>query len=512
MMNKRIPNALLSKFSRFINQQMGIYFPKNRWLDLLRGICSAAREFGFDDVEECIHWLLSSPLKKNQVEILACHLTVGETYFFRETKIIEAMEQYVLPEIIKEQRQNGKRLRLWSAGCCTGEEPYTLAILLSRMIPDIKDWNITILATDINPLFLQKATVGIYREWSFRGTPYWIKDTYFRKLDDGNFEILPSIKRMVKFSYLNLVEDMYPSIFSDTNAMDVIFCRNVMMYFSPDIVKKIVAKLHDALLDDRWLIVGSSETSQFYFPQYITVNFPGAILYKKINKELKKGQRVENYIPNVFSEDKANSIRFLDSDIHFIPNPELETDVKIIEEEKEQWEVVEEKDHSLTPMEAIENLYQSGDYKGTIQKIEDNIGEYEKNPSVIKYLAKACANQGKLNEALYWCEKAIVLDKLNPQFYHLRAAILEEQGYIEKALGELKRALYLDPNFVLAHFMLGNLTRKQGNLQESKKYFENALSILKTHDREEILPESEGMNAGRLMELIQLSMNGELNA
>ena len=103
-MNKRIPNALLSKFSRFINQQMGIYFPKNRWLDLLRGICSAAREFGFDDVEECILWLISSPLKKNQVEILACHLTVGETYFFRETKIIEAIEQYVLPEIIKIQR------------------------------------------------------------------------------------------------------------------------------------------------------------------------------------------------------------------------------------------------------------------------------------------------------------------------------------------------------------------------------------------------------------------------
>ncbi len=434
-MNKRIPNALLSKFSRFINQQMGIYFPKNRWLDLLRGICSAAREFGFDDVEECIHWLISSPLKKNQVEILACHLTVGETYFFRETKIIEAMEQYVLPEMIKEQRQNGKRLRLWSAGCCTGEEPYTLAILLTRMIPDIKDWNITILATDINPLFLQKAAEGIYREWSFRGTPYWIKDTYFRKLADGNFEILPSIKRMVKFSYLNLVEDMYPSIFSDTNAMDVIFCRNVMMYFSPDIVKKIVAKLHDALLDDRWLIVGSSETSQFYFPQFITVNFPGAILYKKINKEMKKSPRIENYIPNVFSEDKTNPIRFLDSDIHFIPNPELETEVKVTEEEKKKWDVVEEEDQSLTPIEAIEILYKSGDYKGTIQKIEENIGDYEKNPTVIKYLAKACANQGKLNEALVWCEKAIVLDKLNPQFYHLRAAILEEQGYIEKALG-----------------------------------------------------------------------------
>jgi chemotaxis protein methyltransferase CheR len=285
-----------------------------------------------------------------------------------------------------------------------------------------------------------------------------------------------------------------------------------MMYFSPDVVKKIANRLHESLLDDRWLVVGSSETSQFYFPQYITVNFPGAILYKRTNGEAKKRQRVENYIPNAVSGDEKVPIGFPESNDHFIPNLDLKPFKEEKEEVAQKWESVEESEQTVSSMEEVKNRYQAGDYKGTIRQILERVDNYQDNPQAMKYLAKAFANQGKLNEAMNWCEKAIVLDKLNPQFYHLRAAILEEQGHIDKALGELKRALYLDPNFVLAHFMLGNLTRKQGNIPESKKYFQNALSILRNHDREEILPESEGMNAGRLTELIQLSMNGELNA
>jgi len=95
-MKKRVPNVLLASLSDFINVQMGLFYPKERWLDLLRAIKSAAKNFGFDDVEECIHWLLSSPLKRNQIEILASHLTVGETYFFREKKALEAIENHIL--------------------------------------------------------------------------------------------------------------------------------------------------------------------------------------------------------------------------------------------------------------------------------------------------------------------------------------------------------------------------------------------------------------------------------
>lgn len=240
---------------------------RERWHDLERRLGSAAREFGFKDIEACIQWLMSAPLTKSQIEILASYLTVGETYFFREKKSFEILEEQILPELIH-SRQAERRLRIWSAGCCTGEEPYSLAILLSKMIFDLKDWNITILATDINPRFLQKATEGVYSEWSFRGTPPWIKEKYFKRTQKGHFEILPPIKEMVMFSHLNLAEDTYPSFLNNTNGLDIIFCRNVLMYFTPECVKKVIKNLYCSLMEGGWLIVSPSEAFNVHFSQF----------------------------------------------------------------------------------------------------------------------------------------------------------------------------------------------------------------------------------------------------
>ena len=170
---------------------MGLYFPEARWGDLERGIVSSARELGFADIEAFSKWLRSTPLTKNHVEILANHLTVGETYFFREKESFQVLEEHVFSELIRTRHENEKRLRIWSAGCSTGEEPYSIAILLSRLIPDLKDWNITITATDINLRSLKKASEGLYSEWSFRSAPSWIKESYFKRIENGHYEIIP---------------------------------------------------------------------------------------------------------------------------------------------------------------------------------------------------------------------------------------------------------------------------------------------------------------------------------
>jgi len=523
MTTKRISNALLEQFSGFVNASMGLHFPENRWLDLLRGIRSAAQEFGFDDIQACIQWLMSSPLKKNQIEVLACHLTVGETYFFRETKIMEALEQHVLLEIIRSHRQTDKRIRIWSAGCCTGEEAYSMAIMLHRLLPDLNDWSINILATDINPIFLKKATQGIYRDWSFRETPSWIKETYFTMRKDGSYEILPDMKKLVKFSYLNLVEDVFPSVFNETNALDLIFCRNVMMYFTPNYVKEVIQRLYNSLLDKGWLVVGSSETSHVFFPQFVTVNFPGAIIYKKDQNQIQGCHRVENIIPNgqISAPVEEKTIQNISEIVQFSSITEMvekqldkkdEPVEETVIEEPQPEEDVPEEIADVPFQDELMSLYAQGKYQETVFKIIEHFSEYEDDPEILTILSKSYANQGQLDEALKYCEKAIYCDKLNPQYHHLHAAILQERGQIDEAVDVLKRTLYLDPNFVLAHFMLGNLKRQTGQFAESKKYFENALSILENHDKEDILPESEGMNAGRLMELIRLSTNGETPA
>ena len=277
-----LPDALLSQLSDFLESQMGLHFPKERWRDLEGGVVAAARDFDLRDAESCARWLISAPLARNHIEVLASHLTVGETYFFREQRSLEVLEEQILPELLHSRIGAEQHLRIWSAGCCTGEEPYSIAMLLDQQIPDPKACNLTLLATDINPRFLRKAAQGVYGEWSFRGTPGWMRERYFRKRRDGRYALLPQIRRRVTFSYLNLADDVYPSLLNNTNAMDVILCRNVLMYFTAERAKQVAEGLYRSLVDGGWLIVSPAETSNVQFSAFTAVEFPGAFLYRKM--------------------------------------------------------------------------------------------------------------------------------------------------------------------------------------------------------------------------------------
>lgn len=236
--------AELPRLSDFVADAIGLHFPPSRWNDLRRGVAATSKELGFAMPAECARRFLAGPIAKEQIEILANHLTVGETYFMREPKSFEMLAEKIIPAMIR-QRQSGNRgLRIWSAACCTGEEAYSIAIILHREIPDIGNWNITLLATDINSRFLRKAAAGIYGQWSFRQVPAGFREQSFRRVGEDHWEILPQIKRMVHFAPLNLVEDVYPALANETNAMDVIFCRNVLMYFTAQQAHKVVENLH----------------------------------------------------------------------------------------------------------------------------------------------------------------------------------------------------------------------------------------------------------------------------
>lgn len=497
-----ISDFLLSQFSEFVAAQMGLFFPMERRRNLEQGIYSAARELGFKDAESFIQQFMSSTLTQSQVEILASHLTTGETYFFRD-KIFTVIEEHILPELINSRRKSEQRLRIWSAGCCTGEEPYSIAIVLSKMIHNIKNWNITILATDINPCFLKKAAEGIYTEWSFRDTPLWVKEGYFKRKKGGHYEIFPDIKKMVTFSYLNLAKDNYPSLLNNTNAMDIIFCRNVLMYFAPELAKNVIQNLYRCNVDGGYLIVSSVEISHILFSQFMAVNFNNSTLYKKDSKKL---QKAEPFPCKMEEEEKV----LFQPPPDFVAQPEAFTFPHEFKEsippEAEQQKTAEP--HLIQYMDALK-LFEQGRYDESAEKIEVLLSLKQDDAKAMALLAQVYANQGQLSEALDWCEKAIVADKLNPCCHYLLGTILQERGQVQKAVASLKRSLYLNPDFVLAHFALGNLTKQQGKLKESEKHFENALNLLHNYRNEEILPESEGVTAGRLKEIIKSTVMEE---
>ncbi|HYS43651.1 MAG TPA: protein-glutamate O-methyltransferase CheR, partial [Geobacteraceae bacterium] len=280
-MTRTINDQLLSQFSEFVTARFGLHFPRKRWRDLARKAVAAGEQFGYPDPSACIRWLLSTQLTRSELDTLAGCLTIGETYFFREQKSFDLLESQILPALISSRRGKEQRLRIWSAGCSTGEEAYSIAILLRKMIADLAEWHITILATDLNPFALGKAVRGEYSDWSFRGVPRGVKERYFTRNGEGRFEIAAAVRKMVTFAQLNLAEDPFPSLANNTNAMDIVFCRNVLMYFAEERMAKAVEQFHHSLVAGGWLLVSPCETSQTLFRRFETVSFHDAVMYRK---------------------------------------------------------------------------------------------------------------------------------------------------------------------------------------------------------------------------------------
>jgi len=466
--------------SDFVAERIGLSFPRERLGDLQRGFGAAAAELGFPDPAACVDWLLGAPLPKPQLQVLASHLTVGETYFFRESKTFEALASRVLPALIHARRSRERRLRLWSAGCASGEEAYSLAILLHQSLPDLEDWHATILATDINPHALRKAVSGVYGEWSFRGVPHGVKERYFDRTTDGRYVIRPEIRKLVTFEHVNLVEDGYPSLATDTNAMDVIFCRNVLMYFAPAQIGKVVRNFHHALVESGWLVVSPCEASQALFPQFVTVNVPGAILYQ-----------TRDATGEIFAPAREMPVPWAPQAVVVHPPEPITAPSPASPEYLE-----------ISPYAAAASLYERGCYAEAADTLLDWCAQHTPERPVFSLLARTLANQGRLPDALAWCDRWIAVDKLDAASHYLRAVVLLEEGHPDEARRSLQHALYLDSDFALAHFALGNLARSRGKDDEADKHFANTLLVLARLQPDEVLPESDGLTAGRLRDTI----------
>jgi chemotaxis protein methyltransferase CheR len=469
-----------------VGDRLGLSFPPERWEDLRRGVAAAATEFGIKDVVQCAGWLLGEPPSEATLKIVSKCLTVGETYFFREKQAFDELANRILPELIRSRRGRSQYLRFWSAGCCTGEEAYSLAILLRQLLPDLEDWNVTILATDINEHFLHRAAAGSYGTWSFRQAAVGFKEAYFRPRPERRFEIAPEIKRMVTFAYLNLAQDVYPSLTNGTNAMDLIFCRNVLMYFTPGQARKTVEKLHHCLLDGGWLNVSPSEVSQVLFSRFAARNFPGVIFYQRCDALTRDAglahpaDAVEpSGIPTSTAPAGVESWR---------PNLDFEEIFP-----KEAFE---------SPQAAAESFYEDGRYAEAAETLLPAETDVADSPRY-SMLARSLANQGKLSEALEWCDRWIAAEKLDHAAHYLRAMVLLEQRAVDQAHASLLRTLYLQPDFVLAHFALGNLARSLGKDDEAERHFANALRFLEKYQPTALLEDSEGLTAGGLAEAVR---------
>jgi chemotaxis protein methyltransferase CheR len=183
-------------------------------------------------------------------------LTTNETYFFREAFQLKAFTDEILPELMAEKEKKGERsLRIWSAGCSTGEEPYTIAMLLLEL-GCCKGWRVEIIGTDISHRVLQQARKAVYGKSAFRATDEAYIGRFFQE-QDGSFKIADEVKELVTISHLNLFDQNRLALFGK---MDVIFCRNVIIYFDQIAKKKVIEVFYRALREGGFLLLGHSES------------------------------------------------------------------------------------------------------------------------------------------------------------------------------------------------------------------------------------------------------------
>jgi len=385
--------------------RFGLFIPPERVDHLNYCLRAAARDAGFASEGDYVAALHSNLPTHATWQRLLHHLAIGETYFFRD---VDILRNRILPELIAQRRADGSRvLRVWSAGCSTGEEPYTIAILLREMLPDIARWKITILGTDINLESLTIAQAGLYTAWSMRGAT---ANTPYLRPRANHWQLSDLIRQMVEFRFLNLIDHQI-----GLNNADLIVCRNVLMYIARDRRPGIIAYLNGALAPGGELLLDAGDSTLATAQKSATV----------MRREVRRTARPEPITPHA----------------------------------------------------------------------DDPIAH-----------AKQAADQAKWAEAHLWLDKAEARNVLDLPTHYLRALVYDNEGRTDDAIQTLQRCLYLDHNFALGYFTLGNLFARCGRQEQARQHWVNAAELLQQQPPQQVLDLADGMTVADVLTLVRAQL------
>ncbi|MFH1776568.1 MAG: CheR family methyltransferase [Candidatus Omnitrophota bacterium] len=484
------PQELKNRLKTFIASRSGLYFKDHDLRNLEDAVCERMRSCGFDSVLTYYSYITASEKKEDEFRELLNLLTINHTYFFRNKPHFKTLKERILPEIIKkktqpeiEHHEQKRILRIWSAGCSSGEEPYSIAMTIQELMQNLDGWQIQILATDASTKALEKARKGIYDKKSVKHVSKEYLEKYFvektKNREDVRYEIQDTIRNMVSFAEHNLIAEKFPMGF------DIIFCRNVVIYFELETTIKIWNKFYSSLNDQGCLFVGYSETLQFIFNKFKMVSWEDAIYYNK--KEKVVTDKESRFRP-------SNSENELENILEDLAKKELEADIK-----------VSQKRAQLPPKHIEDILVQTikslrlKDYPQAIS-LTNQVLTLDKNMVEAYYFAaEVYVNQANFNQAK---ERLCTLLKLNSLFapaHYLFGCIYVEEGIWEEAKQSFRKAIYIDQDFLLAHFYLAQGCKNEGRTDGAIREYRNTLKILSKFLPDDIIAYSSGFTAGAIM-------------
>ncbi len=277
MERPKITRDIFSQVRDFIYEKCGIYFGDGKEYLLEDRLSRRLSARNLSSYEEYLFFLRYDPKKEEELRALYNSVTTNETSFFRDINQLEAFRTGILPKIM-ERNSSRRTIRIWSAACSTGEEPYTMAMILSEEGILLNGWKVEILASDISENVLNSAKRGVYGDYAVRNTPERYLKRYFTN-NNNSYTVKPDVARLVRFANINLVDSLQVS---KVRGMDVIFCRNVLIYFDDHGKRKVISFLHDSLVKGGFLMVGFSESLFSITRAFRPVGIRKCVAYQKI--------------------------------------------------------------------------------------------------------------------------------------------------------------------------------------------------------------------------------------
>ena len=376
-------------------------------------------------------------------------VTVTETCFFRDTSQFRLLREHIIPALMAERltrANSSKTIRIWSAGCSSGEEAYSIAITLDEMglFQACPDWTFEIIGTDLNTKALENARRGVYSARALRNVEGVLLDDHFVRAGKM-FALTEDIKKRVKFEFGNLTQTPMPS----TGPQDIVFCKNVAIYFSADVTRKLMAGLHDTLAADGYLLLGHAESLWQVSDGFTLIEREGAFCYRK-NARVARG-----------ASPVATEIRRTPAVVAQGFSPVLAD--------------------ASTQYDVCLSAFRAGDWEMAESALSSLVASCPTFVPALLLLGGVYVHRGRFEEAMQQAEAVLKLSDLEPRAHLLVGMIAARRQRHDEALQSLRRALYLDDSLALGHFWLGNLYRERGDVARACLEYENVVRDWERH-------------------------------
>jgi chemotaxis protein methyltransferase CheR len=467
-------------FSAHILSCAGLQFESRNRSALERGVRKRMYALLMTCCDEYLGYLREHGESRHELQKLLQFLTVGETYFFRYPSHFEAVKQ----RLRLSGAAPGEPIRIWSAGCSTGEEPYSIAISVMETLPDWRDRDIRIIATDINNHSLKSARQGVYTPWSIRGADPALIARYFRRIGES-YVIRDEVKSLVDFRHLNLAcSDAF--LFPPAQ-LDAIFCRNVLIYLSLETATALVERFADALKPSGKLFLGHAET----------------VLQRCRKLEVRRQQNCFYYVrrPEERESDPAPPPAPAPALVLApAPEPDGRRDAPPLPCRPAPPPAAADR------LQAARELYDAEELDGALKLVEEVLAETPREAAALILKGFVLAAQGRVTEALHSCSDAIALNDLLPEAYFLKGILLDACDLLGEAADEYRKALLLDHDFIMPRYYMGRLHLRLGRVAEGAREIRNSIKLLSRRGGDETIPYSGGLTRSVCMLQLQSTL------